>query len=41
MDLELSSEQAAQRTGVEPDVIARVLARVDSVAWKHVVPHVH
>jgi len=40
MDLRLSPEEAAQRTGVQPDVIARVRARVDSVAWKHVVPHV-
>jgi len=40
MDLRLSPEEAAQRTGVQPDVIARVRARVDSVAWKRVVPHV-
>jgi nicotinamidase/pyrazinamidase len=38
-DLGFSVEGAAERTGVDADVIRRVLDRLRSVAWKHVVPH--
>jgi len=38
-DLGMSPEAAARRTGVDLDVVRRVKARADSVAWKHDVPH--
>ena len=38
-DLGMTVEQAAQRTGVDADVVRRVRARADAVAWKHDVPH--
>src|SRR5581483_7100542 len=38
-DLGMTPEQAAVRTGVDPEVVERVKRRVESVAWKHVVPH--
>ena len=39
-DLGLDVAGTAERSGVEPDVIERVLRRVAAVAWKHHVPHV-
>jgi NAD+ synthase len=39
-DLGLDVAGTAERSGVEPDVIERVLQRVAAVAWKHHVPHV-
>jgi nicotinamidase/pyrazinamidase len=39
VDLGLSPEQAAARTGVAFEVVARVKARVEAVAWKHAVPY--
>jgi NAD+ synthetase len=39
-DLGLDVEAAAARTGVDVDVVRRVRARADAVAWKHAVPHV-
>ncbi len=38
-DLGMTPEQAAERAGVERDVVDRVLARAAGVAWKHAVPH--
>jgi nicotinamidase/pyrazinamidase len=38
-DLAMSPEAAAVRTGVDLDVVRRVKARADAVAWKHDVPH--
>jgi NAD+ synthetase len=38
-DLGMTPEQAAERTGVDPEVVERVKRRVESVAWKQVVPH--
>jgi NAD+ synthetase len=38
-DLAMTPEQAAARTGVDLEVVQRVRARADSVAWKHQVPH--
>jgi nicotinamidase/pyrazinamidase len=38
-DLAMTPEQAAVRTGVALDVVRRVRARADAVAWKHAVPH--
>jgi NAD+ synthetase len=38
-DLGLAPEAAAERTGVDLDVVRRVKARADAVAWKHHVPH--
>ncbi len=38
-DLGMTPEAAAQRTGVDIDVVRRVKARADAVAWKHDVPH--
>jgi NAD+ synthase len=38
-ELGMTPEQAAARTGVPADVVARVSARVASVLWKHLVPH--
>jgi NAD+ synthase len=38
-DLGMPVEQAAERTGVEVDVVRRVRARAEAVAWKHAVPH--
>jgi NAD+ synthetase len=38
-DLGMSPGEAAERTGVAPDVVDRVLARAAGVAWKHAVPH--
>jgi NAD+ synthetase len=38
-DLGMTPEAAAERTGVDPDVVRRVKARADAVAWKHAVPH--
>jgi hypothetical protein len=35
----MTPSQAAERTGVSPDVVARVSARVAAVLWKHHVPH--
>src|SRR5439155_18813230 len=37
--LGMTPEQTAARTGVSPDVVARVSARVAAVLWKHLVPH--
>jgi NAD+ synthase len=39
-DLKLDIDAAAERSGVDRDVVARVKARVDAVAWKHRVPYV-
>jgi nicotinamidase/pyrazinamidase len=39
-DLGMTVEQAAERTGVDVEVVRRVRARADAVAWKHAVPHV-
>jgi nicotinamidase/pyrazinamidase len=39
-DLAMTPEQAAARTGVDLEVVKRVRARADAVAWKHAVPHV-
>jgi nicotinamidase/pyrazinamidase len=38
-DLGMTPEEAAQRTAVDLDVVRRVRARADSVAWKHQVPY--
>ncbi|MEP6642259.1 MAG: NAD(+) synthase [Gaiellales bacterium] len=38
-DLGMTVEQAAERTGVDVEVVRRVRARADAVAWKHTVPH--
>jgi NAD+ synthetase len=38
-ELGMTPSQAAERTGVSPDVVARVSARVAAVLWKHHVPH--
>ncbi|MDX6546955.1 MAG: synthase [Gaiellales bacterium] len=38
--LGMAPEQAAERTGVAPEVAARIAARVAAVEWKHHVPHV-
>jgi NAD+ synthase len=38
-ELGMTPGQAAERTGVSPDVVARVSARVAAVLWKHHVPH--
>ena len=38
-DLGMTAEQAAERTGVAIDVVRKVRARADAVAWKHTVPH--
>jgi nicotinamidase/pyrazinamidase len=38
-DLGMTVERAAERTGVDVDVVRRVRARADAVAWKHAVPH--
>ena len=38
-DLGMTPEEAGTRTGVDLDVVRRVRARADSVAWKHHVPH--
>jgi NAD+ synthetase len=38
-DLGMTPEAAAQRSGVALDVVRRVKARAQSVAWKHDVPH--
>jgi hypothetical protein len=35
----MTPDQAAERAGVERDVVDRVLARAAGVAWKHAVPH--
>ena len=37
--LGMTPEQAAARTGISPDVVDRVSARVAAVLWKHLVPH--
>ena len=39
VDLGMAPEAAAARTGVDLDVVLRVRARADAVAWKHQVPH--
>jgi NAD+ synthase len=39
VDLRMTPDETAVRTGVDPDVVARVLAKVAEVAWKRVVPH--
>jgi NAD+ synthetase len=39
VDLGMTVEQAAERTGVDSDVVRRVRARADAVAWKHAVPY--
>jgi NAD+ synthase len=39
-DLGMDVAATAERTGIAPDVVERVLARVAAVAWKHHVPHV-
>jgi hypothetical protein len=38
-DLGMLPDRAAERAGVERDVVDRVLARAAGVAWKHAVPH--
>jgi NAD+ synthase len=38
-DLGLTPEETAARCGVNLDVVERVRRRVESVAWKHEVPH--
>jgi NAD+ synthetase len=38
-DLGMTPEAAAERTGVSLEVVRRVRARADGVAWKHAVPH--
>jgi len=38
-ELRMDIAEAAERTGVEPEVVERVQARVRAVAWKHHVPH--
>jgi NAD+ synthetase len=38
-DLGMSPKEAAARCGVDLDVVERVRARVEAVAWKHEVPH--
>jgi NAD+ synthetase len=38
-DLGMTPEAAAERTGVDPEVVRRVKARADAVAWKHAVPY--
>jgi NAD+ synthetase len=38
-DLGMTPEEAVQRTGVDLEVVRRVRARADGVAWKHHVPH--
>ena len=38
-ELGMDTAEAAARSGVEPDVVERVQARVRAVAWKHHVPH--
>jgi NAD+ synthase len=38
-DLAMTPEAAAERTGVALDVVRRVKARAEAVAWKHTVPH--
>ena len=37
--LGMTPEQTAARTGISPDVVDRVSARVAAVLWKHLVPH--
>jgi NAD+ synthetase len=37
--LGMTPERTAARTGVSPDVVARVSARIAAVLWKHLVPH--
>jgi NAD+ synthase len=39
-ELKLDIDAAAERSGVDRDVVARVKARVEAVAWKHRVPYV-
>jgi NAD+ synthase len=39
-ELKLDVDAAAERSGVDRDVVERVKARVEAVAWKHRVPHV-
>jgi NAD+ synthetase len=39
-ELQLDVGAAAERSGVDREVVERVKARVDSVAWKHHVPYV-
>jgi NAD+ synthase len=39
-EMTLDIDAAAERSGVDRDVVARVKARVDAVAWKHRVPYV-
>jgi NAD+ synthase len=39
-ELKLDIDAAAERSGVDRDVVARVKARVNAVAWKHHVPYV-
>jgi NAD+ synthase len=38
-DLAMTPDAAAERTGVELEVVRRVKARADAVAWKHAVPY--
>ncbi len=38
-ELKLDIDAAAERSGVDRDVVERVKARVDAVAWKHRVPY--
>ena len=40
VELGMDDAAAAARTGVAEDVVARVRARMNAVAWKHTVPHV-
>jgi hypothetical protein len=39
LDLGMSPDEAAVRTGIDRAVVDRVLARAAGVAWKHAVPH--
>jgi NAD+ synthase len=39
VDRGLSNDEAATLTGVDVDVVKRVRARAEAVAWKHLVPH--
>jgi NAD+ synthetase len=38
-DLGMTPEAAAERTAVDLEVVRRVRARAEAVAWKHAVPH--
>jgi NAD+ synthase len=38
-DLQMTPDEAAERTSIDRAVVDRVLARAAAVAWKHAVPH--